>query len=206
MPNEREKQNKPTTTVHQLSLGEKMHRITSFLLGFFLLLSYNLAHANNYDYDTINIIAYNKDVQVFFNEIGNSSVGVNLNKQSKLGLQYKEKIAKVVWCEDRTSEKGMLAVLSVIYNRAVNKTLEGLYKEIAKPGQFGCFHINKKIPSKGLDNERYLMAISMVEKVHSGEFKPIISATYFYNVKEKQPRWAKTKRLVCVIGQHKFFV
>lgn len=183
-----------------------MHRITSFILGFFLLIVYNLGYASNYDYDAINTIAYNKDVQDFFHEVGNSHIGVELNKPSKLGIQYKERIANVIWCEDRTSEKGMLAVLSVVYNRAANKTLEGLYKEIAKPGQFGCFHLNKRIPSKGLDRQMYDIALSMVDSVNSGSFNPSIRATYFYNIREKQPLWVRTKKYVTSIGLHRFFV
>jgi spore germination cell wall hydrolase CwlJ-like protein len=134
------------------------------------------------------------------------SLNTNYSLTSSANERMKEKLAKVIWCEDRSSEKGMEAVLSVVYNRSQEKTIEGLHGEIAKKGQFGCYNLNKKIPSKGKDRQMYEYAKGLVELIVLGEFKPITIAMYFYNTREKTPKWAYKKRYVASIGAHRFYV
>lgn len=123
-----------------------------------------------------------------------------LSKDDKIRL-----IAKTIWCENNASEKSMRLTMSVIYNRTSNKTLDGAYKEISRPGQFDCFKIVAKKSPRHNDN-RYRTAIGIVEEYIRGEFTPLINARYFYNpnVVKRKPQFAAKYPLVLSFENHDY--
>lgn len=117
-------------------------------------------------------------------------------------------LIKVIWCEDRRSEKAMRMVFSVIYHRARVKTLDELYQVAVKPKQFSCLNdpnilLNQKRNKADLEMKK--IAEKIVDEFLSGKFKPVVRATHYYQ-KEliKRPKWAKNKIVVAEYKGHVF--
>ena len=77
--------------------------------------------------------------------IPNKDQPVELKKEEQIlpkddSAMKANKLAETIWCENRTSRKSMDLVMSVIYNRAKEKTLNGLYEEATKRKQFSCLN------------------------------------------------------------------
>ena len=134
--------------------------------------------------------------------------GIVIDKQKAVYLDKRKLLAKVIWCEDRRSEKAMRMVFSVIYHRAKEKTLEGLYKVAVKPKQFSCLNnpdilLNQR--RNKLDIEMEKVALKIVDEFLSGKFKPVVKATHYYQKKiVKRPNWAKGKKVVAQYKGHVF--
>lgn len=127
-------------------------------------------------------------------------------------VSFNEKVktlTDVVWCENRKSSKSINLVLSVIYNRAQDKTLDQLYAEAIKPKQFSC--LNDEITIKTQknnkqDQDQYELAKQAVQKFLSGTFKPITRAKWYYAHKViAKPSWAKDMKLLLVFEGHSYF-
>lgn len=123
-----------------------------------------------------------------------------LTKDDKISL-----IAKTIWCENNRSEMSMRLTMSVIYNRANNKTLEGAYKEVSKPGQFECFRMMANKSPRNKDN-RYRTAEEIVMEFVRGEFTPLIDARYFYNpsLVKRKPSFAVNRPLLLSFENHDY--
>lgn len=114
-------------------------------------------------------------------------------------------IADTLYLEARgEGEKGIKAVATVIYNRAIVKHKS--YKQIClQPKQFSCWNSGKvKItPKTKADKKAYEFCRELEEQMLSNKFKPMGNWTHYYNPKLCSPKWArgvkKTK-----IGNHVF--
>lgn len=134
--------------------------------------------------------------------------GIVKERKKVVHLDKRKLLAKVIWCEDRRSEKAMRMVFSVIYHRAKEKTLEGLYHVAVKPKQFSCLNdpailLNQRRNKIDLEMER--VALQIVDEFLSGKFKPVIQATHYYQRELiKKPNWAKGKKVVAQYKGHVF--
>lgn len=121
----------------------------------------------------------------------------------------KKTLAETVWCEDRSSVKSMELVLSVMYNRAKDKTLLQVFKSAVKPYQFSCLNDPSTIKKQKLnsqDQAMYTKAIALVDKLVEGKFKPVTNATFYYAAnKVAKPSYLVSKKLVLVFGHHHFY-
>ena len=119
------------------------------------------------------------------------------------------KLAETIRCENRTSRKSMDLVMSVIYNRAKEKTLNGLYKEATKRKQFSCLNDENFMENQTLkprDKEMLAWAHQIVWRFRMGNFKPSIPALFYYAPKKvSQPTWAKDKKLILAFEGHNFY-
>jgi len=119
-------------------------------------------------------------------------------------------LSKTIWCEDRKSIKSMQLVLSVLYNRAEEKTLKGLYKEAIKPHQFEC--ISKKLylkQVKAYDDLKMLEeARKLVDLLLINQFSPITNATHFINPNtlKVKPKWVNKMKVVLKYENHVYMV
>lgn len=125
-------------------------------------------------------------------------------------------IVEVLWCENRTSKTSMELVLSVVLNRAKDKTLDGVYMEIIKPYQFSCLNNETIIQSAKLkmesdlvrykiDLKMYKVAEEIVQTFLNGKFKSIISAKYYYApLKVPKPKYLEDKPLILAFEDHDF--
>ena len=127
-------------------------------------------------------------------------------------VSFNEKVktlTDVVWCENRKSSRSINLVLSVIYNRAQEKTLDYLYTEAIKPKQFSCLNdelIVKKQKNNKQDQDQYELAKQAVQKFLTGTFKPVTRAKWYYAHKTiKKPSWAKDMKLLLVFEGHSYF-
>ena len=119
----------------------------------------------------------------------------------------KEMISKTIWCEDRSSTKGLKLVFSVVVNRSKDGTIDGLYETIRQPNQFSCFKV-KRPPLKELselDRRMKQAADKLLDDYLKGDFKPLTEATYFHSVKYKRPEWSKEKREIARYNNHVFY-
>ncbi len=134
--------------------------------------------------------------------------GIVIDRKKAVYLDKRKLLAKVIWCEDRRSEKAMRMVFSVIYHRAKEKTLEGLYRVAVKPKQFSCLNdpvilLNQR--RNKLDIEMEKVALNIVDEFLSGKFKPVVKATHYYQRELiKKPNWAKGKKVVAQYKGHVF--
>ena len=127
------------------------------------------------------------------------------NKKQLPNSAYKiETIAKVIWCENRKSEKSMRLVMSVIYNRAEEKTIDDMYKEISKPFQFQCYDLikgmNVQTIAQGTDLDKYKLAKEIVQEVAKGKFKPLISATNFFSKDSIKAKSSNLKKIPILLA------
>lgn len=139
------------------------------------------------------------------------SIESNQENKDKSALKLmKRTLVETIWCEDRSSAKSMELVLSVIYNRAKEKTLKQLYTSAVKPYQFSCLNepnTIKKQKLNSLDQVRYTQAIAIVDKFVTGKFKPITKATFYYATnKVAKPSYLNERKLVLVFGNHHFYL
>lgn len=137
----------------------------------------------------------------------------NLSKQMIQEDQFtKEKIKKiseVLWCENRASKFSMELILSVMVNRAKEKTLDGIYKEVSKPYQFSCLNnkdIIKAQTKRKKDIEMYAVAEEIVYSFLHGNFKSITPATFYYAPsKVSKPKYLQNKTLLVAFENHHFY-
>lgn len=119
------------------------------------------------------------------------------------------KLAETIWCENRSSRKSMDLVMSVIYNRAKEKTLNGLYQETTKNKQFSCLNTEEIMASQTLrqrDKEMLAWAHQIVWRFQMGNFKPSIPAKFYYAPKKvSQPEYLKDKKLLLAFEGHHFY-
>lgn len=119
------------------------------------------------------------------------------------------KIAETLWCENRTSRKSMDLVMSVIYNRAKEKTLNGLYEAATKNKQFSCLNSEEIMASQTVrqrDKEMLAWAHQIVWRFQMGNFKPSIPAKFYYAPKKvSQPEYLKDKKLLLAFEGHHFY-
>lgn len=123
--------------------------------------------------------------------------------------EKREIIEKVIWCEARNSMLGVQHVISVIYNRAKQKNIEGYYRVVTAKDQFSCYdYNNKEIVEQKLnyaDKMAYLKVKTEVNKLLSKSYRPINRATHYYAYKKiKKPYWAKKMKVVAREGGHIF--
>ena len=119
------------------------------------------------------------------------------------------KLAETIWCENRTSRKSMDLVMSVIYNRAKDKTLSGLYEEATKRKQFSCLNDENFMENQTLrlrDKEMLAWAHQIVWRFQMGNFKPSIPALFYYAPKKvSHPVYLKDKKLILAFEGHHFY-
>lgn len=117
-------------------------------------------------------------------------------------------IAKVIWCEGRTSKLQLKYVASVVVNRSKSNNLNNLYKIVSAKNQFSCYNkevLNSQTKSKK-DKEYLNYTIKLVENIITGNFKPLLNAKYFYNpnVVKNIPKFAINNPLLLVFEGHHF--
>lgn len=122
-------------------------------------------------------------------------------------------VAATIWGEARgEGEKGMLAVLNVIMNRAKGDISKA--KEIVlKPKQFSFWN-SKSNPQKfsidlarssGKDNQ-FQKAVELVDKAMKGTLPDIThGALFYFNPKLANPSWANKMIKTISIGNHDFY-
>lgn len=119
------------------------------------------------------------------------------------------KLAETIWCENRTSRKSMDLVMSVIYNRAKEKTLDGLYEEATKRKQFSCLNDPNFMESQTMkprDKDMLAWAHQIVWRFRMGNFKPSIPAKFYYApAKVEKPKYLEDKKLVLAFEGHHFY-
>jgi hypothetical protein len=117
-------------------------------------------------------------------------------------------LAETIWCENRTSRKSMDLVMSVIYNRAKEKTLNGLYDEATKSKQFSCLNSKDIMTSQKVgqkDREMFAWANQIVWRFMMGNFKPSIPAKFYYApAKVEKPKYLTDKPLLLAYEGHNF--
>ena len=120
-----------------------------------------------------------------------------------------KKLAETIWCENRTSRKSMDLVMSVIYNRAKEKTLNGLYEAATKSKQFSCLNSEDIMASQKVrqrDKEMFAWANQIVWRFMMGNFKPSISAKFYYApAKVEKPKYLADKKLLLAFEGHHFY-
>lgn len=133
---------------------------------------------------------------------------VSLRQKDDTAMKAR-KIAETVWCENRTSRKSMDLVMSVIYNRAKEKTLNGLYEAATKNKQFSCLNTEEIMASQTVrqrDKEMLAWAHQIVWRFQMGNFKPSILAKFYYAPKKvSQPEYLKDKKLLLAFEGHHFY-
>ena len=135
----------------------------------------------------------------------------NLKNKIKMLDKNKNKIytiAKVIWCEGRTSKLQIKYVASVVVNRSKSNNLNNLYKVVSAKNQFSCYNkevLNSQTKSKK-DKELLNYTIKLVENITTDNFKPLINAKYFYNpnVVKNIPKFAINNPLLLVFEGHHF--
>jgi hypothetical protein len=148
------------------------------------------------------------------NNVPQSSEQLNLKQDNNLRQKddtamKARKIAETIWCENRTSRKSMDLVMSVIYNRAKEKTLDGLYQAATKNKQFSCLNTEEIMSSQTVrqrDKEMLAWAHQIVWRFQMGNFKPSIPAKFYYAPKKvSQPEYLKDKKLLLAFEGHHFY-
>ena len=135
----------------------------------------------------------------------------NLKNKIKMLDKNKNKIytiAKVIWCEGKTSKLQIKYVASVVVNRSKSNNLNNLYKVVSAKNQFSCYNkkvLNSQTKSKK-DKELLNYTIKLVENIITGNFKPLLNAKYFYNpnVVKNIPKFAINNPLLLVFEGHHF--
>ena len=119
------------------------------------------------------------------------------------------KIAETIWCENRSSRKSMDLVMSVIYERAKEKTLDGLYAEVIKRKQFSCLNSEEIMASQTLrqrDKEMLAWAHQIVWRFMAGSWKQTVKAKFYYApAKVEKPKYLEDKKLVLAYEGHHFY-
>jgi len=111
--------------------------------------------------------------------------------------------------EDRSNTKGMKYILSVILNRSKNHKLNTMHKIVLAKYQFSCWHKGKKVrqTNKNIDKKMYAKAITLVKLAINGKFKPLTTATHYYNPNKVIAKWDNGSfKEVAIINDHKFLV
>lgn len=120
-----------------------------------------------------------------------------------------EKLAETIWCENRKSRKSMDLVMSVIYNRAKEKTLDGLYQAATKSKQFSCLNSEDIMTSQKVgqrDKEMMAWARQIVWRFRMGNFKPSTPAMFYYApAKVEKPKYLSDKKLLLAFEGHHFY-
>lgn len=128
--------------------------------------------------------------------------------QSRIDKEKIKTLSNVLWCENRKSKTSMQLVLSVIINRAKEKTIDGLYSEVVKPFQFSCLNndnilLTQKKNKK--DEKMYHVAEQLISSFVKGEFNPVTTAKFYYAPKKVQkPSYLVGKPLLMAFEDHHF--
>lgn len=110
-------------------------------------------------------------------------------------------------------EEGILAVMSVIYNRKMHKDYpDSFCGVILQPRQFSAFNNNKELATKALkpigakDKQAYNLVSYVAYQAILGGFKPVLDrgVLWYANTKVKN-QWTKRFVSVRVINHHSFF-
>jgi len=114
-----------------------------------------------------------------------------------------EVLARTIYGEAKgESYLGKRAIASVMYNRAGGNP-DKLVNVVLSPYQFSVWN-HGKIPSKGDDNDSiWQQCLGIASQLTSGQFKPIIKSTHYYNPRIVNPKWAKNAEYAS-IGRHRF--
>lgn len=139
-----------------------------------------------------------------------NNITKHIDNEKEAHKQKIKTLADVLWCENRQSKESMKLVLSVIYNRAKEKTLNGLYEEVIKPYQFTCLNSEEIISSqlkRKKDIEMYKTAEQLIYKFLNGKFNPLTNATFYYNpeVVGYKPKYLEDKPLLLSFENHDFY-
>jgi spore germination cell wall hydrolase CwlJ-like protein/8-oxo-dGTP pyrophosphatase MutT (NUDIX family) len=127
-------------------------------------------------------------------------------------------VTATIWGEARgEGYQGMQAVMNVIMNRAKgnfqtarNVVLSpkqfSIWNDISNPEQYSV-NLAKKAASNALkDDKSYKQALHIVHQAMTGNLKDITDgATFYFNPKLAQPKWAKKLRFIKKIGNHDFY-
>ena len=117
-------------------------------------------------------------------------------------------VADTLYLEARgEGERGLRAVASVVYNRAVRtgKTFEAV---CLAPKQFSCWNgltptTCKITPKNVRDVEAYILCHTIEKELLTGKFEPLGDWTHYYNPRLCSPKWAKNTKEK-KIGNHNF--
>ena len=153
--------------------------------------------------------------------VNNQSLKTNNNDiidTKKLTSAYV--VVATLWGEARgEGESGMQAVMNVIMNRA-NGNFDKAKDIVLKPKQFSIWNgINNpeesainlaKIQSAGgrgaKDGPMYKKAVELVDKAMKGQLTDITGgATFYFNPKKANPKWAAKMIKIKSIGNHDFY-
>lgn len=130
--------------------------------------------------------------------------------------QHKELqcIKNALWHEARGEpEKGIRAVMSVIYNRKKHKNYPNTFcKVILQDKQFSAFNDNKELAMKRLkplreqDKQAYRVVAGVAKEAVQGAFKPVLepSVLWYTHIKVKN-KWTRKFKRVIVLGNHSFY-
>ena len=102
-------------------------------------------------------------------------------------LSDRDKIARTLWAEARgDGDRALLAVASVIYNRARGNTLK-MGQVVTAPKQFSEW--NDTIPPAGT-GDVWNRCLEIADEMLDGSFKPLGEYNHFYNPAGANPGWA----------------
>ena len=117
-------------------------------------------------------------------------------------------LAFTLFAEDRTNKQGMKYVLSVIINRAKSTEISAMHAVALRRKQFSCWVDGKRIKQtyNARDRERYAQALEIVRHASERGFKPLTTATHYYNPKKVTPYWRHQYAQVAAVNSHVFLV
>lgn len=129
-------------------------------------------------------------------------------QQKKSTAEHEKEIielAKIIWCEARTSKKAMTMVASVIFNRSKEKTIEDYHKEATREKQFSCWVDGDIVAqtNRAKDKKAFVEALHIATKMATREFSPITNANHYFAYKKvSKPKWAKKMEVVAIYEGH----
>lgn len=156
-------------------------------------------------------VVWDKDPMQQFQE-NKIEQAVQAVQQKKSTAEHEEKIielAKIIWCEARTSKKAMTMVASVIFNRSKEKTIEDYHREATREKQFSCWVDGDIVAqtNRAKDKKAFVEALHIATKMATGEFSPITNANHYFAYKKvSKPKWAKTMEVVAIYEGHIYLI
>lgn len=147
----------------------------------------------------------------FFSEVTTPpqrEVSGYITVDKKLQKQQLDDLAFTLFAEDRSNKQGMKYVLSVIVNRAKSTELSAMHAVALKRKQFSCWVNGKRIKQtyNARDRERYAQALEIVKHASERGFKPLTTATHYYNPTKVTPYWKHQYAQVAAVNSHVFLV
>jgi spore germination cell wall hydrolase CwlJ-like protein len=107
---------------------------------------------------------------------------------------------------DCEGERGMIAVMNVVVNRA-HRNSGQFVSVVTKPKQFSCFNgfTPEQVVASAKKYRSWNIALAIVAKAKSGLLQDITGGATHYHASYVKPYWAKSLRFTVRIGSHLFY-